>query len=92
MAKATNILTGRIDLFGEQSESWQRDDAEAMACLDFEEVIACGNFIFDRIRHIDAEWSAEMEREGAEPPLADAKAVQSLFAGGARPGGGGELP
>lgn len=79
VAFATNILDSQLDLLRAQSEAWGAREKLA-ARRELEEVIAFSNFVYERIRGIDAEWVAEMEAAGIEAPLDDAKALESLYA------------
>lgn len=80
----TSIVGRQLSLYEEQSESWQRDYVEAEQCKDLEDIIAFGTFVYDRIKHIDAEWSNEMDAAGQVPDEADALAVWNLYANWSR--------
>lgn len=76
----TTILNLQLDSLGEQTEAWKQDHHEAMACRDLEEVIAFSNYVYERIRAMDAEWSAEVKAAGTEPSADDAEALGNLYA------------
>jgi hypothetical protein len=44
-----------------------------------EAIIAYANFIYDRIKHIDEEWSGELAADGSTPSEGDALAVENLY-------------
>jgi hypothetical protein len=77
---ATDYVGRQVRWYEEQSEAWLRDLRDADQCAAIEEVIAFGNYLYARIRHIDAEWSAEMDSLGAVPDEADAEAMWALYA------------
>jgi hypothetical protein len=79
MARTTDILNLQLDSLAEQAEAWKKDHDAAMACRDLEEVIAFGNYVFERIRAMDEEWSAEARAAGTMPSEGDAKAVANLY-------------
>lgn len=80
VAFATDILHRQLDLLGQQSENWRADREKPIACRELEEVISFSNYVYERIRGIDAEWSAELDAAGTEAPLAEAKALEALYA------------
>ena len=78
MVRSTERLEQQIRLYESQSDSVrQGQDEEARG--ETEAVIAYANFIYDRIKHIDEEWSGELAGEDATPSEGDALAMENLY-------------
>jgi hypothetical protein len=72
-------LEQQIHLYESQSDSIRQGHDDA-ARTEMEAVIAYANFIYDRIKHIDEEWSGELSAGGAIPSEGDARAMEDLYA------------
>lgn len=46
-----STLTKQLNLYGESSESWKQDHADAMAVYDLEDMIALGLSVLSRMNH-----------------------------------------
>jgi hypothetical protein len=78
MVRATENLEQQIRLYESQSDSLARD-LHAASARDIEAVVAYANFIYDRLKRIDEERSAELDATGAVPSEADARATEGLY-------------
>jgi hypothetical protein len=79
MVRATETLESQLNLYESQSDSWRADRHET-ALAELRQVVAFANFLYDRIKRVDEEWSAEVATAGTAPLEADARAVEALYA------------
>jgi hypothetical protein len=56
----SNVIRRRLSAYAEESELWNRDHRLAMASADFEDHLAFGLKLFDRITEIDQSWRREV--------------------------------
>src|SRR5215204_3535516 len=79
MVRATDTLERQIRLYVSESGALRQRQDQA-ACADVQDVVAFANFLYDRIKRIDEEWSAELTAGNQSPSEADATAMQALYA------------
>jgi len=79
MVRAAENLEGHFRNYEAQSDRF-RQSSEATAGAQARELVAYANFIYDRIKRIDEEWTAQLGGSGGAPPDADADAVWELYA------------
>src|SRR6476646_4540379 len=80
MVRAADKLERHLSFYEAQSDAWRADHDDARACADLGEVIAAALFVYDRIKHIDSEWSEELVAANELPGEGDARAMESLYA------------
>lgn len=80
MVRAADKLQRHLAFYEAQSDAWRQDHDDAMAAHDLQEVIAAALFVYQRIRHIDDEWSGELHAANELPPEGDARAMEALYA------------
>src|SRR5687767_8918360 len=79
MVRATESLEDQLRLYESQSDSWRPDRRES-SWAELQQVVAFANFLYDRIKRIDEQWSAELAAARAMPAEEDARAVETLYA------------
>ena len=83
MVRATDNLERQLRLYESQSDAW-RPDRQEVSIRELQQVIAFANFLYDRIKRVDEECSAEVAAAGRTPSEEDARAVEGLYAAWAR--------
>ena len=79
MVRAAESLERQLQHYEAESDRLRATD-DAAARAEAQEVVAYANFVYDRIRHVDEEWSADLASRGETPSDADARAVWDLYA------------
>ena len=79
MVRATETLDRQLRHYEAESDRFRQSEAPA-AWAEAQEVVAYANFVYDRIKRIDEEWSAELVAKAETPSAADARAVWDLYA------------
>ena len=57
---AQNVLAAALTEFGREVERWRDDHRAAMACYEFEDLLALAVKIFDAITQQDEEWRSRV--------------------------------
>ena len=78
MVRSTASLERQLGYYEAESDRLRATPDDA-AWAEAQAVVAYANFIYDRIKRIDEEWSAELAETGAAPAAADADAVWNLY-------------
>ena len=66
-------------------EDWKADHQSAQLCIDLQEIIALGLFLFGRISRLDEQWHAKVFKDEKNYDKQEADSINSLYAMWASP-------
>jgi hypothetical protein len=79
LATTGRALERQLGFYEEEAESWKSDHDRAMDCIDIQEVLSLGLYVFSRIRNIENQWTESLRDRGAVPRKEDAERLSHWF-------------